>query len=486
MTGLALLFVLFYQLNKWFVPEAQLPNSQKQNIILIVMDGLSTKYLEPYNPAENTPFFKKIASESIVYKNIRTNFAFTSGFFYTLYSGKKSFWHANAFDRKEGLLSALQSAGINTRWYSYHNNGVPDIHSFIYSGLRTTLLIAKLAWVPRALGMDYNIFEMPSVSARGKAMGDREAAINNRIFQIQGDSYMSPLENRLIEEVQFLREDPRPFFLTLHLPVNALTLQDPAPKIWELEDGAKLPNDAVQKVRQKILKDQDYTFTKEDKHVVKILREKYRNSIQSGTKSLKIFYDTYKQKGWDKDTLLIVTADHGKMYSKGKIDYGFHNDEEVARVPFLLHWQNKVGEDDRLGETIDISQTILDFFKIDQKLSKNSMSLLSDEKKERVTTLTRPSFKKKKWFLNIYQKDQKFSINLFPGNFHVQKEAFAEYFDTVADGKGQTNLDNLEFSLNDILGEYGINEDKKISRIGSSGVKISHLGVDTPPKHAIK
>jgi hypothetical protein len=114
------------------------------------------------------------------------------------------------------------------------------------------------------------------------------------------------------------------------------------------------------------------------------------------------------------------------------------------------------------------------------------MSLLSDEKKERVTTLTRPSFKKKKWFLNIYQKDQKFSINLFPGNFHVQKEAFAEYFDTVADGKGQTNLDNLEFSLNDILGEYGINEDKKISRIGSSGVKISHLGVDTPPKHAIK
>lgn len=464
-TSLALVFVLFFQLHRWFSPEALSASPPKQNMILIVLDGLSAKYLDPYNPAENTPFFKEIASESVVYTNIRTNFAYTSGFFYALYSGKKNFWDKQALNKKAGLLSALQAAGVNTRWYTYHNNGVPDIFNFEYSGLRTTFLIGNLAWVPRSLGVDYNIFEMPGAFARGRSMGYREAAINDRISRIQDDSYMFPLEKRAVEEVQLLRKDSRPFFLTLHLPVSALTVQDPSPKIWELEDGSEVPEDAVQKVRQKILKHQDYTYTEEDNRVVEILREKYRKTVQAGTRSLKKFYDIYKQKGWDKDTLLIVTADHGKIFSKGKIAYGFHNDEEVARVPFLVHWQNRVGEDDRLGETIDITQTALDFFQVEQKFSENAISLLDDKKKKRVTTLTRRSLKKKKWYLNVYEDGQKLSINLFSENLKIQKEAFSGYFDTVAEGKAQTTTDSLDFNLNEMLEDYGIHEDKKKSRL---------------------
>ena len=431
---------------------------------------MSAKYLDPYNPEETTPFFKEIASQSVVYTNIRTNFAFTSGYFYALHSGRKNFWDKNALNKKAGLLSALQAAGVNTSWYTYHNNGVPDVFNFSYSGLRTTFLIGKLAWFPKALGVDYNIFEMPGASARGRSMGYREAAINDRLFRIQGDSYMFPLENRAVEEIKFLRQDSRPFFLSLHLPVNALTLQDPSPKIWELEDGMEVPEDAVQRIRQKILKDQDYTYTVEDKRVVGVLREKYRKSVQAGTQSLKKFYDIYKQMGWDKDTLLIVTADHGKMYSKGKIAYGFHNDEEVARVPFLVHWQNRVGKDDRLGETIDITQTVLDFFQVKEKLSENALSLLSDEKKKRVTTLTRHSLKKKKWFLNVYQNSQKLAVNLFPGNFDIQKETFSGYFDTATEGKGPISPDSLDFNLKKMLEEYGIHEDENKSRLALKGV----------------
>ncbi|MCZ6512582.1 MAG: hypothetical protein O6857_01500, partial [Nitrospinae bacterium] len=60
----------------------------KNNLILIVLDGLSTRYLSTYTPGEKTPGMDTVAAQSKVYTNIRTNHTHTFGYFNTLYSGR--------------------------------------------------------------------------------------------------------------------------------------------------------------------------------------------------------------------------------------------------------------------------------------------------------------------------------------------------------------------------------------------------------------
>ncbi len=128
--ALVLMLFAFLTINAIFIEEKPVAQLKNQNVIIIVLDGLSTKYLTPYNPDADSPFFNEIAAESMLYTNIRTNFAFTSGYFYDLYSGRKN-WVEHSSKGEKGLLSTLQEAGVNTRWFTFYNNGVPDSHNFL-------------------------------------------------------------------------------------------------------------------------------------------------------------------------------------------------------------------------------------------------------------------------------------------------------------------------------------------------------------------
>ncbi len=456
----AVLFLLFPALS-FFSASAADGKELRRNAILIVLDGLSTKYLSPYNPKENTPEFDALAASSVKYTNIRTNFTHTSGFFYTLYSGQKQSWADPKIKKQTGLLKMLQDAGVNTRWFTYHNNGVPDVHNFPYRGLRSTFLVSRFAWMPRLLNVDYNVFEMRGNGARGRAMGEREKSIHGWLSGINGDGYLHPLRNWVMDEIEALREDARPYFMVVHLPVNALTPAETAPRTWELEEADFVPEQRLQRVRQKMIRDQDYTYRKEDAWAVERLRDKYRQSVRAGGKSLMEFIRQFEARGWDADTLLMVTADHGKILSGGKIEYGYHNDEEVARVPLFVKWQGKEGIDSRLGESIDLVQTFLDFFGIEKKLSADAVSLLADAKKTRATTLTTWSFKRKEWFLNVYEGEHRYVFNLYPHNASMRKESFQGPFQAVSVAEGRDALKGAGFDMAAILKSYGIEGDPK-------------------------
>jgi len=447
--------------------KATARENPKANMILIVLDGLSAKYLEPYNPGERTPFFRELASESVLFTNMRTNFTYTSGFFYGLYSGRKDAvrrYHLPGEERgpelarKENLFSLLQQAGVNARWITYHNNGVPDVYESRYRGLRASFLISPLKWLPRWLGIDYHIFELTGENARGRNMGYRADYLNRKMAEHFGAYYLSPLQNGIIDEIENLRADTRPFFMVLHLPIDALTKVDEDPRIWELEDGGEMEKGDFNKRLQKIVKAQGYTYTEEDKDVVEVLRDKNRNHINSGMASLKSFYEEFKARDWNQDTLMMVTADHGKMFSRGKIYYGYHPDEEVARVPLLINWKGRTGKDDRLGETIDIVETVLDFFAVDKHLAKEAQSLLSRPREKRVTTLTTRHMKRKEWFLNVYQGSDKYTFNINPENFSARKEVLSGYFTGVTQAKGKQATESMGFELKPILRDYGFPE----------------------------
>lgn len=439
----ALLAVTFLQKGRGPEGVAAAPG-KKQNAILIVIDGLSTKNLSTYNPEAHSPFFDEIAAQSVVYTNIRSNFAFTSGFFYSLYSGRKD-WIDHSRDKGKGLLAVLQDAGVNTRWLVFNNNGVPDSHNFPhdfpYKGLRSAFLTAGTAWLPRLVGMDYNIFLLSGApSSRGKPMGPREDALYRQMAKLSGDSYLSPLENIAIDEIEALREDERPYFLIIHLPPNALTFFTQDQRLWQFGEH------------------NIWAFEPDD------LKQNFDLHLQEGTRSLLKFFNTLSEKGWDRDTLAMVTSDHGRIFEKKKINYVWYNDEAVARVPFLLRSNQRTGRDDRLGETIDITETVLEHFGVDHRFSPRAVSLLSNERKTRVTTFAHTNILAREWLLNIYEDGHRYALNLFPAHFKVRKERFTGYYDTELVDEGNHLYLDETLRLADSVKENSIEGDPVTAR----------------------
>jgi hypothetical protein len=454
LTGLCYLFLFSVYQETIRVSEMF---KSKTNLIFIVLDGLSTRYLSTYASGEKTPSMDTVASQSMVYTNIRTNHTHTFGYFNTIYSGHKSVDPDNVLP-ESGLLQRLQDANVNTRWISYHNNGVPDARNQRYSGFRSAYLNSSMAWFLRFLNIDYNIFEVITEGGQGRTTGYRQSAMNRWIVKARGQSYLNPLENSFIDEIENLRSDTRSFFVVNHLPPDAMTSKDLSPNLWEMEADHFIPKDQLEKTKRKILRETDYTYTKEDHTVVKVFENEYRNSVARGATNLERFIQIFKQKGWDKDTCLIITADHGKIFSKGKFAYGFHNDEEVARVPLYILCHGKTGVDPRLGESVDLTHTVLKYFNIEQPLNPRARSLLSDGEKPYTTTLTRWSLKRNERFLNVYSKEFKYVFNTAPGNTHVQKEKFLNFFDTQVVAHGPAVLKSLDFDLNQILKNHRIED----------------------------
>ena len=89
-----------------------------------------------------------------------------------------------SLDYDRNLISLLQDKGITTRAVCSHNDSVPDVFFFKYKGLRSTFITQNYSFLPKLLGMDYNVFRY-SRKCRGVAQGEREQfflnLLNDRI-----------------------------------------------------------------------------------------------------------------------------------------------------------------------------------------------------------------------------------------------------------------------------------------------------------------
>jgi len=266
----------------------------------------------------------------------------------------------------------------------------------------------------------------------------------------------NPFETYLIDEIEKLRRDNRPYFLIFHTSPYGETMSErngnKQRDLWEnLEVKSK--EDEI----EKNIRSNDYTYEEKDSWIVKQWGTKYNDRVRDGIKSLKIFYDAYKKRNWDKDTILIITADHGKIYSKGKVWYGYHNEEEVTKVPFLIHDDNLIGVDTRLGETIDITQTILEYFHIKERLSDKAICITGDNRKQFVTTITTYSKKREEQFLNVYKFRKKSIVKYV---FNLKKEDYAmeailDGYTTVVVDEGNSVFNNLDPEIKYALDDYG-------------------------------
>jgi len=452
-----MLFVIisFLSLTLFRHAQKRLFYSKKEgkNVVMIVMDGVNTKALPVYNKDADIGVFEEIAEESMLYMNAYTNFPNTYDYCNALYSGRK-----DGNSKKKNLLSVLQQAGVNARWLTYHENGIPETsHIESYNGLRSLYLHHRLSWIPYWLGIDYNTQYLFVTAPRAsQAMSPRQTVLRKILNRLCGGKIRKPLETYLAGEIKKLRGENRLFFLVflVNPRMFAGTQNKNGPRdLWK-NLNVKSQRDEI----EKRIKSNQYVYEEKDSWLIREWKNIYEDKLKSAMESLKNFYDFYKRNGWDEDTILIVTADHGQIFSKGKIWYVYHNDEEVVRVPLLIYNGKGRGIDNRLRETIDITQTMMEIFNIKERFSDKAVSLIGDDNEKIVTSLTRTSSVRGERFLNIYKYEKG---HLFRYVFDLEKTGYATKelvngYDTIEVDQGGAVFDDIGRELQSVLNDYGI------------------------------
>ncbi len=380
----------------------------KKNVVMLVLDGFGTYQLPVYNPKESgTPETNDFLNQGLLFKNIYTNFTYTTGYFSTFYSGAKCYESikndANYnIEGRTNILETLQKHGINTRWSTMHPSGIPEATTInAYKGLRSNYLnhqISKLAYL---MGLDYNVYRFTGTRKNDSPL---VKLIYNAIKYKENE--YSDMKSYFEYEVSKLHSDNRPFFLLIHTKYDAeanwqLRLDERQAELWE--DHNKLLKE--QKEILEYIDKNEYTYRKSDELVIRSMADQTRTvqnlALANIVKSMQVFLE---DNGWDKDTILLVTSDHGKIFRKGRVYSGYHNDEDVTKVLMLVYNTGKKGVDEKLRETIDLTQTVFDLFDIEEKIHPNAISLFDDKQKHVVSSLTLPS---NTWFLNLYLETDK-------------------------------------------------------------------------------
>jgi hypothetical protein len=435
----ALLFVV--SARAYFILQARAPRADKpRNVILVVLDSLSAASIREYNPGAALSA-ADISADYALFENVRTNFTYTYGYFDALFGGRKG-GRAGAAN----LLSLLQQNGVNTRWLASQGNAVPDNHAVKnYRGLRSYFFNYRFSWLPALLGIDYNIYRAP-FKKDGYLIYSAHEVID--LFAGRRTDFAAEVRR----EIGRLRGDPRPFFFLIH-EFPACETSRPE-KLWET---GKI-RDRRDRISEDIKKN-DFRYSDGEEWLVREWEAKSLDAARAGFACLKNIHDFLKAKGWDRDTLVILTADHGKIFRGHKAWYGFHNDEEVVRVPLLVFNAALPKRSPRLGETIDITRTVLENFKVKQELDRSALSLFSGGRKNAVTTLTEYSSVRREQFLNLY-KDQSGAILKFvvdPGKRDFCWAYGLQGFQETLLGKFALAGSPLQAEFESILSAYGLN-----------------------------
>lgn len=391
-----------------------------RHVVLVVLDAWpASSLLHTYNTAMPARPVDQLFADALVFGSMHTNTVWTHGFFDVLYRGTAQFVSAKPpkfrqrFVKDEqgqssrwNLLSALQDLGVKTRWIAYHRIGFPESHSASdYAGLRSTSLTRRYAGLARALGLDYNLV-MVNPTSRSLASPRRRAMMSllNREKRFDDE-----LHEVLLPEIRALHGESNRSFLMYHgrWPAGPFT----PPPAW----AESAPNNEQER-RAAAIRARDNRYEPGDEQFVDEWRAKTNYHMDLVAGRIEQLLANLAAENLLDNTLLILTADHGSMLDRGRIWYGYHPDEEVTRVPLILFNAGRRGFENVKRESIDLPQTLVDYFGGTERVHPRAVSLLDSSDKEFTATVTLRSKIHHEWFVVLYTTGRKYVFNVEPGS----------------------------------------------------------------------
>lgn len=437
--------------------------AEPRHAVLLVLDGWPAQHLKAFNPKASPKSFDALLDKGLVFRNVRTNAAWTSAYFGALYKGAPHLTYARLglgqrlqtqiMGTDNNLLLSLQRLGVKTRVMTYHRNGLPEGSSSTvsnYRGLRSVFLTFPHIPYLDALKLEYNLI----IPGRGAASvwGDQRKQLVRKLLAEEDAKYDNILTELLLPEMRRLRAQALQSFAIFHLDWK---LGDSSlPAAWDDE----LPSGDMGRVIKQA-KARDYRYDPVDEWYAERMRRKRDLISETVGQKIGAFVQALQEQGLLEDTLLMFTADHGSMYAKGRVWYGFHPDEEVLKVPFLMFGAGKVGVDERIFESIDIVQTLIEYYGGSVRLHPRARSMLGEGQKAFTASVTLRSDTNREWFLALYKGDRKYLFNIHPEGDARSLEQTVERFETETVARGPKAVRAVVRELAEVLADYRFADD---------------------------
>lgn len=328
--------------------EAARPGAPRR-VVLVTYDGLRARSIAPINPQAKTPAFAALARQSTWYSQARAASDATLSSVTAILTGlppQDVFPHLNnktGFPR-QGMFSGLAAYLAPAGYRSYYATMLARPQHF---GLEDEFVRGRQAENIFPLNNEFNTaayipWERSLIWLRQKTIARDEAAM-----RLGGGPW--GVANTVDAGLALLKDAPERTFLWLHLatphaPLYPIDFSGPTPRVVPspsyhfVQIGQSTPAEARR------------------------YEAMYEDYVRYADYELGRFLAGLEAAGLDRDTLLVVAADHGEEFVPGRLTHGSgHLSEDVTHVPLLIRrpGQTEGRRVDRLVTHIDIAPTIL-------------------------------------------------------------------------------------------------------------------------------
>lgn len=428
--------------------------AHRRQLVMIVLDAWPSQHLHVYNPQAPRSALDDVLPQARVFDRAYTSAVWTGGYFATLYNGAPGAVAGNASDywKKKSLGAALQDKGVGVRLMNFHRNGIPDASAarrHDHRGFRSYYLTENYAWIPAALGLDYHL----TLSGHAISQALRQGvplALFDWLNPVPAEQRRNAFTQILMPELRRMRHRYRDSFTLFHTRWHNLGRGRGGSVVAlpKAQASGEPDPDLVKRIRAN-----DYRYPPEAEPQAALRRSEEAAAMQLTATLIKEFLVDLRADPAFRDVTVVLTADHGSMYAKGRYWYAYHPHREVVQVPFLVFGPGSKGVDHALFATPSVTQAILNFF--DRPDAQNEFAPKGDPHGAAVS-LTFRSDLHKEWMLVITRRDRTYWLNLHPKGPGTTREVVYDGYDgrTVSESAGPPHLPSL--SMAELIESFGI------------------------------
>jgi arylsulfatase A-like enzyme len=382
-------------------------DDKRFNIILVTFDALSARNMSVYGyNRPTTPFISKWAKNASLFANVHAESNSTRPTSESLMTGKRVWTHG--------------TYGLENYYDASRKTKIENIgHLLKVNGYYNVALIQNYLASPKRMGMSSSFDEIPHSSkyfTTDSLIGLFEKSIDylfaNKIIlhdwmfkndflfhRVLYDMLLNDLpSNRTRTESVFnhankiLNKIPKPFFVWIHLYPPHDPYLPPEPYIGMFDASPELRTGKSQGSVLGKIYGKNQSSQNELQQIIQTLRARYDEFIRYCDDQFKNFIQDIENTDFYKDTIIVLSTDHGEIISTTNIGHGRDLDEPETHIPLIIKEPNQTKGQivNDLIEQIDIPATILDLVGIPIPLwmeGRSTLPLLHGK-----SILSRPSF----------------------------------------------------------------------------------------------
>jgi arylsulfatase A-like enzyme len=412
---------------------------RRPNVVIIVADALRAQSMSLYGYGrKTTPFLDSFAEQSTVYSQMYSNSTSTRTSLTSILSGRHPLSHGRltkfrpVYDSPENLVAVLRDTGYTTAAVTSNSDA-----TFYILGLAKYLAHGEY---PNFRRLTLSSLRDSGVypTNPGNRMYDELAQFLPFLGFPEKTLGYGPAEDTFNLAARLLVNLPEPFFLFIHVHEPHNPYKTPAPF------RGKYATFDYREVNDKISSDYYARYEPHLQPFVDGHRDHYDEAIEYLDSELAKFVKALARSPKTKNSLLIITSDHGESFERGFLNHGEELYESSIHVPLVIKFPNQLTgvKSSAPLQSIDIAPTILDTIGITIPSWIDGAPVTAQENaaRERVIINYKDPVQRK-----IYDRPTKVAIRRQQYKLIVSCDTQrAELYDVVRDPGEQTNLALIE------------------------------------------